>query len=126
MKVIKGIFYNPNLEGSTPVELDFECENYKNYYELLDCSTFDIQSRKIGGKYFDIYCDDEGKFKENATAIVTLDNHNNAIEEIVGSVFICQSNDEGETVSITSEDAKLILKHVFDLENENKIILANI
>ena len=34
------------------------------YYKTLDCSCIDIVERKIGGKFYDVMCDDEGLFRE--------------------------------------------------------------
>ena len=34
-------------------------------YKLTDCTCIDIAVRKIGGKWFDIVCDDEGLFRDD-------------------------------------------------------------
>lgn len=35
----------------------------KDYYRLIDCDVIDIVKRCIGGKYYNIICDDEGLLK---------------------------------------------------------------
>lgn len=38
-------------------------EGIHDYYKYLGCSCFDIVHRKIGNKYYNIFCDDNGLFK---------------------------------------------------------------
>lgn len=75
------------------------------WYRLLHCDMIDIVSREIGGKYFDIICDDEGLFKEEKIVSV----FNQAGEpQIVGSVAICNYDSEGNETTLTPDDEKLI------------------
>lgn len=111
-QVIKGVLITPNKKGSKPRKYEFETDSYKDYYKLLDCRTFDIQTRKFGKYWLDIYCDDEGLFKEeNKPSIVTLDN-GEIVEVIVGSVFITGHNEDGETISLTDEEIEEVLSTV--------------
>lgn len=110
---IKGILITPNKENTKPRPYELEVNSYKDYYPLLECDTFDIQTRNFNGKYLDIYCDDEGLFKEgNKTAIVTINDKGKIVEQIVGTVFIVNHNDEGDTISLTDEEIKLVLSTV--------------
>lgn len=112
MKKIKGILITPNQKETKPRVYELEVNSYKDYYPLLECDTFDIQSRKFGDKYFDIYYDDEGLFKEdNNPSILTYDG-DTLVEQIVGNVFIVSHNDEGETISLTDEEIKVVLDQV--------------
>jgi len=112
MEKIKGILVTPNEKGTKPRVYELEVNSYKDYYPLLECSTFDIQTRKFKDKYLDIYCDDEGLFKQgNRTSIITKSN-GKIVEQIVGNVFICSHNDEGETISLTDEEIEAVLSNV--------------
>ena len=106
---IKGILITPNQKETSPRMYELEVNSYKDYYPLLECDTFDIQTRNFNGKWLDIYCDDEGLFKEdNKPAILTYSD-GQLVEQIVGNVFIVNHNDEGETISLTDEEIEAVL-----------------
>lgn len=109
--IIKGVLVTPNQEGTKPRVHELEVNSYKDYYPLLECDTFDIQTRKFGDHWLDIYCDDEGLYKEgNKPAIVTSNGKTKeVVEVIVGNVFIVSHNDEGETISLTDEQIQAVL-----------------
>ncbi len=112
MKKIKGILITPNQKDTRPRVYELEVNSYEDYYPLLKCDTFDIQTRSFNGKYLDIYCDDEGLFKEdNQIAIATM-NKDKIVEQIVGNVFIVNHNSEGDTISLTEDEIKSVLSTV--------------
>ena len=112
MKKIKGILITPNQKETKPRVYELEVNSYKDYYPLLKCDTFDIQTRNFNGKYLDIYCDDEGLFKENnQVAIVTMDGKR-IIEQIVGNVFITNHNEDGDTISLTEDEIASVLSTI--------------
>lgn len=78
------------------------------YYRALNCSCIDIVSRRIGGKRFDIVCDDEGLFKEDCR-ISAFDRDWQPM--LCGSLFVCKSH-EGELVGLTDEEITHVLRHV--------------
>jgi len=90
----------------------------EDFYRVLECDCFDIATRKIGGKYFDIYVDDEGLLKDNPRpSAITPDKE----VMLVGNLFICSSNEEGETISISDDDCGLIFENVvltFNIEGD--------
>lgn len=81
-------------------------DDLESYYELLDVSTIDIVTRKIGGKYYDIVCDDEAMLKPIRVASMIDDT---GATMLVGNLFIAHANSEGEMVSLTDEDVNRIL-----------------
>ena len=117
MKKIKGVLVTPNQKETKPRVYELKVNSYKDYYPLLECDTFDIQERKFGDHWLDIYCDDEGLFKEdNKPAIVTLQPGKGVVETIVGNVFIVGHNDEGETISLTDEQIETVLSWVREIK----------
>ena len=78
-----------------------------SYYTHLNCDIIDIVSRTIGGKRFDIICDDEGTFREDVRISALDCNYSPAL---VGSLFVCKSH-RGELVSLTDAEVKHILNH---------------
>lgn len=113
MKKIVGVLITPNKPNTKPRTYDLVYNSYKDFYPLLECDTFDVQTRCFNGKWLDIYCDDEGLFKEkNNPSIITMDSNGKVVEQIVGNVFIVNHNDEGDTISLTAEEIKAVLETV--------------
>ena len=52
------IYLNVNA-NKAPEKLNIKDE-LQNYYNLIECNSIDIVRRKIGKRYFNIICDDEG------------------------------------------------------------------
>lgn len=77
-------------------------------YNNLDCSCFDIATRKIGDNYYDIYCDDEGLLKENP--IISAINHKGEVM-LVGNLLFAQHDEEGDTVGLKETEVAEILKN---------------
>ena len=110
---IKGILITPNQKETKPRVYEAEINSYKDYYPLLECDTFDIQSRRFKDKWLDIYCDDEGLFKEiNRPSILTFNKNGQLVEQIVGNVFIVSHDDDGNTISLTDEEVEAVLSAV--------------
>lgn len=85
-------------------------EGLEDYYNMIDCSTVDIVRRKIGRKWFEIICDDEGTFKEDCK-ISAIDNFGNVM--LVGNLIICGLADsEGELTDLSYSDVKYIRERI--------------
>lgn len=81
------------------------------FYDTIHCvyNTIDIVSRNIGGKYFDIICDDDGLARETHHCSA-VDREGNPM--LVGSILVANHDEAGETRSLTDEDIELIQKSV--------------
>ena len=89
---------------------EVEVNELEDYYKLIDCSTVDIVRRKIGRKWFEIICDDEGTFKEDCK-ISAIDNFGNVM--LVGNLIICGLADsEGELTDLSYSDVKYIRERI--------------
>lgn len=77
----------------------------EEWYRLLHCDLIDITERKIGGKYFDVICDDEGLFKENPIVSAVA---KSGEARLVGSLAICNHDGEGHESGLTPDDVKII------------------
>lgn len=102
--------YLLDVENKTrkAVEID-DNRHLEEYYKYLNCSTVDITSRKIGGKWFDIIADDEGLYKENPiVSALTSDNE----PALVGNLLFCNYDAEtGAEISLTEADIEYLEKH---------------
>ena len=90
-----------------PKVMDIE-DNLDVFYELIGCRCVDIVERKIGNKYFDVICDDEGALKDN-TVVSAVDTQFHPM--IFGNLIISKSDDEGNLIDLSEEDIKQILRH---------------
>ena len=112
-----------NVENQElPKVMDIEDE-LDVFYELIGCRCVDIVERKIGDKYFDVICDDEGALKEDGVvSAVDLQFH----RMLFGNLIVSKSDNEGNLIDLSEEDIKQILRHTktyFTL-NFNKVYPA--
>lgn len=103
------IFLNVN-DNKAPEVLNIKDE-LQSYYNLIECNTIDIVRRKIGKRYFNIVCDNEGALVDRAK-ISAISN----LREIrlVGNLVICSDlvSEEGELVGLTDDETKYIKKRI--------------
>ena len=75
-------------------------------YAELECDCFDIAYRKVGGKYFDIFCDDIGLFREDPQiTMVSPDGK----PMLVGNLLFANHDSEGNTTSLSDDDINTII-----------------
>lgn len=107
-KTITGVLVDARNASITRAEIPATLDSY---YEHLDCSTIDIVSRRIGGRRFDIICDDEGLFKDDPR-ISALDSEYQPM--LVGNLFVC-SHADGYEISLTEEEISHVLRYAVNL-----------
>ena len=101
--MITGIYVNAVRCTHETVTVD---DTLEGYYKLLDVETIDIVTRKIGGVYYDIVCDDDALLKPVKVASM-IDEYGWTM--LVGNLFIVRSDGEGGLVSLTDDDVIRIL-----------------
>lgn len=106
MKEITGVLVNPAERVARKATIPATLEGY---YAALGCSCIDIVTRKIGGKAFDIICDDEALLK--ADPIPSACNYN-GYGMLYGAIFICNYAGNGELASLTDDECMYVLKRV--------------
>ena len=104
--MIKGFLVD--VKNRTAKEIDFE-PSLSKYYELLGCDTIDIVTRSVGGKVFDVICDDEGLMCENPV-ISAVDTKMEPM--LVGSLLFVHHDSAGNTTGVTGEECTHLLAHV--------------
>lgn len=80
----------------------------EEYYEKIGCTCIDITMRKIGGKLFDIVCDDEGLLKQSK--ISAIDDLGRPM--LVGNLMFFHSDGWGELTGLTDGDIRHLLNHI--------------
>ena len=98
------------LDIEKPEVRTAECNELSDFYRELGVDIFDIAVRKIGGRYYDIFCDDMGLYRE--TPIVSAINNQDE-PMLVGNLVFANHNDRGETTSLSDEDVNIIAGEMF-------------
>ena len=99
------------LEKTTKV---VDPKSLQDYYKLIGCKWVEIVTRRIGRKYYDIICDEEGTFVEDPL-ISAIDDFGRVM--FVGNLIICGVADsEGELTDLTTNDIKYIKKRIQTLD----------
>jgi hypothetical protein len=96
---IRGILIKDGVLHETELE-----DSLDTYRTELDCDCIDIVSRRIGNKYFDIVCDDEGLYRDGYISM--MDSKTNT-PMLVGRLFICNHNGS-DLSSLTQSDIDCI------------------
>ena len=93
---------------------EVEVNGLEDYYRMIDCRMIDIVRRSIGGKDYNIICDDEGLLKDN----ITISAINKDWQEmLVGNLIICGFEKLGELTSLTDEDIAHIKKRIIQVRS---------
>ena len=108
MKKIRGILVDTR-KGISPVRIEYN--DYQDITELLGCKWITCVTRKIGGMYVDVYCDEEALLKPmREPSIITRDKESKrVIEMLFGNCFICLHNKKGEIKNLPYADYDKIL-----------------
>ena len=98
-------------------------ESLDDYYQYLECSIFDITHGEINGKVYDIFCDDEGLFKEDPeTTAVFVSKKGVPNGALVGNLIFANHDSAGNTTSLSDEDIESIKRSVsLLLDSEDKM-----
>lgn len=83
-----------------------ECSNLKDFYKELDCECFDITRRNVGGRIYDIYCDDIGTFRDDPIPSAFDRNRQPCM---VGNLIFSKHDFAGDSVSLTDDDIQHII-----------------
>lgn len=109
-KKIRGVLLD--IEKNEANEVEF-VPSLEEYYKMLRCNLIEMPTRTIGGKRFDVVCDEEGTFKQNAK-ISAIDDLGRVM--FVGSLLIVGMADEdGNETSLTTQDVAMVMSHIEDV-----------
>lgn len=94
------------------------CGELQDYYDNLKCDCFDIAVRNIGGRYFDIFCDDVGLFVEHPIPSAVDDEFNPVL---VGNLIFAHHDREGNTTGLSDDDIEFIIEHSVKVVDANTL-----
>jgi len=115
-RIIRGILVDVNAK--TIKAHDLEYHGLDDISCLLKCDILAVVTRFIGNKTFDIYLDDSGLLKENTAACITDD----CSEMLVGNIFICHHDRDGEITSLSDLEIDYILERKIMVTDTRKHI----
>ena len=84
-----------------------QCHNIEDFYRELNAEPFDVVSRYIGGRQYDIFVDDNGLLRNTNKIVVSAVNGEFA-PMLVGNLVFTNHDASGNTVSLTDEDIEHI------------------
>lgn len=99
--MIKVALLNP-IKNSFNV-IDIDENSLDDLYYNLECEYIDIVVRNVGGRQFDIVCDDEGLLKENP-AVSAVDSKYNRM--LVGNLIFAHHDSNGNLTGISLEEVE--------------------
>ena len=105
-ETIRGFLVDP--ENNTAEERVIE-KSLDSYYSLLRCDTIDIVSRSIGGKRYDIICDDEALLKAPAYASA-LDSGGHPA--LFNALFVVKFDGRDDVTDLNDEDINNVGNHL--------------
>lgn len=89
-----------------------ECNELDDFYRELDAEPFDIVTKEINGRSFDIFVDDVGLFREKPVVSAIYKDHSPAL---VGNLIFANHDSEGNTTSLSSKDIGIIRNNLITL-----------
>lgn len=128
LRKITGVLVNVDTGEIKEHVLDYK--DYRDFYPMLNCSTFTVASRKFNGKMLDIYCDDEGLLKEGSKPAIITSHNGKVVEVIVGNCFIASVDKNGGLKALTKKEVESVLKArgeaIIDKTHKYNVLLANL
>lgn len=104
------------------VEFKGSDESLDQCNELIGCDRVDYIEITLDNDKYDLWCDDEFLLKqEENPGLAWFDQSANAKDPVVilGNAVIAKSNDEGETIGMTYEEASFVAMKYTEYMSEN-------
>ena len=108
MNKINGLFVDVENKKMECITIDDKLEEY---YRILKCRMIDCITRQVKGVRCIVVCDDCGRLKEEQIpSMIGISQKKRTCEEIImGNIFVCKSDGNGNFVSLTDKEIKKIL-----------------
>lgn len=89
-------------------------------YKIIGCDLVEIVQIKVGGKYFDVYCDEEFLLKEKPVPTLFLSNE----QVLCGNLIFTTCDEEGKLGGVTAEDIDKLIDFILVQAVKLRIYLA--
>lgn len=97
-------------DGLVSVEYVGKDSAFKDIKTLIDCDILEMHVVRIGGRYFYVCCDDEGRLKEGNKPVAYSKRYGLFVGSIVLSHFEDSASDEWYTIE--DEDLSILEAHM--------------
>ena len=108
-----------DVENVEAKEIELE-PDLDTLYKLVNCSTIDIVTRKVGDVLFDVVCDDEGLLKA-PYRVSAIDSVGRPM--LVGNLLFCHHDNEGNLTGLSENDIKTLALNVYHIKRTNMIMV---
>lgn len=116
-KTVRGVLINP-FDGTAGV-IDADMSSLEKIHAMLDCDCFGIIGRPLLGKkkrWLSVWYDDEGLLRGEERMLPAIACLRKGFQEpyevIYGIVFICDSDSDGEPMSLSESVCERLLSKV--------------
>lgn len=108
MNKITGLLVDVESKTMKRITVD---DSREEYYRILKCGMIDCITRQVKGVRCVVVCDDCGRLKEEQIpSMIGISQEKRTLQEIiVGNIFVCKSDEDGNFVSLTDKEIKKIL-----------------
>lgn len=108
MNKITGLLVDVESKTMKRITVD---DSREEYYRILKCGMIDCITRQVKGVRCVVVCDDCGRLKEEQIpSMIGISQKKRTCEEIImGNIFVCKSDGNGNFVSLTDKEIKKIL-----------------
>ena len=89
-------------------------------YRLIGCDLIDIAQVEVGGKFFDVYCDDEFLLKEKPVPTLFLEDE----QVLCGNLVFTVCDKDGKLEDISEEDIDKLIDFILIQAVKLRIYLA--
>lgn len=107
---MKALIIRTEAAPSKAVEARDIKADLDTYYDIIGCRCIDIVSYPIGGKRYDIICDDEGLFNPEPT-VTAIDKNGRPL--LVGNLIICLHDRHGNEKGLEPADVDRLLQKIY-------------
>ena len=108
MNKITGLLVDVESKTMKRITVD---DSREEYYRILKCGMIDCITRQVKGVRCVVVSDDCGRLKEEQIpSMIGISQEKRTLQEIiVGNIFVCKSDEDGNFVSLTDKEIKKIL-----------------
>ncbi len=127
MNKITGLLVDVENKKMNRITIEDDLEVFRR---ILKCKTIDCPTRRIKGVRVIVLCDDCGRLKEEQIpSMIGVSLKKRTLEEIImGNIFICKADKEGNFASLSDREIKKILSsrtYVGELSDLQPVLVSN-
>lgn len=94
----------------------------ESFYKIIDCDLIDIVEIEVGGKNYDVICDEEFLLKEKPEPTLFV----NSETVICGNLIFTTCDANGKTQGLTDTDIKILMEYILKQAIEMRAYLSKV